>query len=202
MSTSDTSAPQRGLSGRRILIAEDEFVIAEDLASYFSQLGAHVIGPAGTLADGLRLSEAAEAAVLDINLRGEMSFPIAEVLLARNVPFVFFTAHAGLGVPAHLDRVERFLKPLSYTRVHLSLARRLAAPRENEDEDLVRLIPKLRIAACLLVRDARAADRMVERTLERAVAELNGRDRTVPTEDWIISLLRTIAAEDDRRSMI
>jgi CheY-like chemotaxis protein len=197
-----TRGPDRGLRGRRILIVEDEMFIARDLAEYFARLGAEVVGPALTLADGFRLATLAEAAVLDINLGGEMSFPLAEALLARHVPFVFFTAYAGLPVPDHLRGVERYAKPASYVRVHRTLARRLASPLRAEDDDLVRLLPKLRIAACLHVRDPRAADRLVERALERAVDTLHDRDRAVPLEDWIVSILRRTADEDDRRSMI
>jgi DNA-binding LytR/AlgR family response regulator len=192
----------RGLRGRRVLIVEDEILIAGDLADYFAQLGADIIGPALTLEDGFRLSAHAEAAVLDLNLRGEMSFPLAEALLARNVPFVFFTAYPTVVVPANLRGVERYLKPVSYSRVHRTLARRLEAPEEGDDDELVRLLPKLRIAACLLVRDPRAADRLVERALEHAVATLHERDRAVSLEDWIVSILRRTADEDDQRSMI
>jgi DNA-binding NtrC family response regulator len=192
----------RGLHGRRVLIVEDEILIAQDLADYFAQLGAVIVGPASTLEDGFRLSAEAEAAVLDLNLRGEMSFALAEDLLARNVPFVFFTAYAAVAVPPHLRGVERYLKPASYTRVHRSLARRLEMPEDGEEDDLVRLLPKLRMAACLLVRDPRAADRLVERALEYAVATLHERDRAVSLEDWIVSILRRTADADDQRSMI
>jgi hypothetical protein len=118
------------------------------------------------------------------------------------VPFVFFTAYAAVAVPAHLRGVERYLKPASYSRVRQSLVRRLEAPEDGEDDALVSLLPKLRIAACLLVRDPLAADRLVERALERAVATLHERDRAVPLEHWIVSILRRTADEDDQRSMI
>ena len=192
----------QGLRGRRILIVEDEFLIAEDLAAYFSQLGAEVIGPAGSLAEGFPLVEATEAAVLDINLGGELSFPLAEALMSRHVPFVFFTAYVSIGVPSHLDRIARFLKPASYARVERTLAQRLAAPEQGEEDDLVRLLPKLRIAARLLVQDAGAADRLVERALERAVASLPERDRSMPLEEWIVAIMRSTAEADARRSMI
>jgi hypothetical protein len=200
--TEESTAQDRGLRGRRVLIVEDEVFIARDLADYFGQLGAEVIGPVLTLAEGFGLAARAEAAVLDISLRGEMSFPLAEVLLARDVPFVCFTAYAGLAVPDHLRAVERYVKPVFYTRTRRTLARRLAAPEAAEDDDMVRLLPKLRIAACLLVRDPRAADRLVERALEQAVATLHDRDRTFPLEDWIVGILRRTADGDDQRSMI
>lgn len=192
----------RGLRGRRVLIVEDEFLIAQDLAAYFAQLGAEIVGPAASLADGFPLVETAEAAVLDIHLRGELSFPLAEALMARHVPFVFFTAYALIGVPPHMGRIARFLKPASYARVEQTLAERLAAPDGGEEDELVRLLPKLRIAARLLVQDAGAADRLVERALERAVASLSGRDRSLSLEAWIVTIMRETAEADARRSMI
>jgi hypothetical protein len=129
-----------------------------------------------------------------------LSFPLAEALMSRHVPFVFFTAYAAIGVPSHLDRIARFLKPASYARVERTLAQRLAAPEQCEEDELVRLLPKLRIAARLLVQDAGAADRLVERALERAVASLPERDRSMQLEDWIVSIMRSTA--ESRRAAI
>jgi CheY-like chemotaxis protein len=191
-----------GLAGRRILIVEDEFLIAEDLAAYFAQLGCEILGPAGSVSEGFRHLEAAEVAVLDVALRNETVFPLAEALLARSVPFVFFTAYASLGVPPHLAGVGRFVKPASYARVGRALTDRLAAEEPGPDDELVRLLPKLRIAARLIVGDPAAADRLVERALERAIAQIRTRDPDVPLEDWIVSVMKVTARDDGRRSMI
>jgi DNA-binding LytR/AlgR family response regulator len=139
------------LAGRRILIVEDEYLIAEDLAAYFSQLGCEILGPAGSVSEGFRLLEAAEIAVLDIALRNQTVFPLAEALLARGVPFVFFTAFASIGVPSRLASVRRFVKPASYARVGQALTERLVADEGGDDDELVRLLPKLRMAAQLIV---------------------------------------------------
>lgn len=191
-----------GLEGRRILIVEDEVLIAEDLADYFFRLGCEILGPAGTLADGFRHLHAAEIAVLDIALRGETVLPLAEALLGRGVPFVFFTACAGLDLPPHLTGIGRFLKPAAYERMGKALADRLTAPEPGLDNDLVCLLPKLRISARLLVQDSAAADRLVERALERALATIDTRDALVPLEDWIVSIMKDVARDDARRSMI
>lgn len=191
-----------GLDGRRILIVEDEVFIARDLADYFARLGCVVLGPAGTLAEGFRHLAAAEIAVLDIALGGETVFPLAEALLARGVPFVFFTARAGLDLPARFAGVGRFAKPAAYDRMERALAAGLAGPEPTADDDLVRLLPKLRISSRLLVQDPAAADRLVERALERALATIDSRDPEVPLEEWIVSIMREAAREDARRSMI
>ena len=191
-----------GLAGRRMLIVEDEFLIAEDLAGYFAQLGCEILGPAGSVSEGFRRLARAEIAVLDVALRNETVFPLAEALLARDVPFVFFTAHASLGVPPHLAGVGRFVKPASYARMGQALTDRLAAEAPGPDDELVRLLPKLRITARLIVGDAAAADRLVERALERAIAQIRTRDPAVPLEEWLVSVMKVAAREDGRRSMI
>lgn len=96
-----------GFQGLRVLVVEDEPVVAMYLEDMLEALGCHTIGPASRLVDGLALAEAGgfEAAILDINLGGERSTPIAEALRARGVPFAFASGYGrppegfGEGVP-------------------------------------------------------------------------------------------------------
>ncbi|MDG2535815.1 response regulator [Sphingomonas sp. HITSZ_GF] len=87
-----------GLEGLRVLVVEDEPVVAMYLEDMLEALGCETIGPASRLADGLVLAESGgfDAAILDINLGGERSTPIAEALRQRGVPFAFAS---GYGVP-------------------------------------------------------------------------------------------------------
>lgn len=86
------------LTGKNVLLVEDEFIVAEDTAEMLRELGAEVVGPAARLEAGLRLagSEAIDVAVLDINLAGERSDPIMEVLRTRGIPFVLATGYGHL----------------------------------------------------------------------------------------------------------
>ncbi len=85
------------LASRKVLVVEDEPLVAMMIEDMLTDLGYTVVGPAMQLADGLRLAETAQfdAAVLDINLNGARSFPVADVLQARGIPFLFATGYGG-----------------------------------------------------------------------------------------------------------
>lgn len=82
-----------GLEGRKILLVEDEFLIALELSDSLSALGALVSGPHATLAAAKAAAQAIEVdlAILDIDLRGEEVFPAALCLRERGIPFIFYT---------------------------------------------------------------------------------------------------------------
>src|SRR5450759_3991479 len=82
-------------SGRRVLMVEDEMIVAWLLEDTLTDLGCAVIGPAGNVNQALAMieAEAIDVAVLDINLNGQMSYPIADALAARGVPLVFSTGY-------------------------------------------------------------------------------------------------------------
>ena len=83
------------LNGHRILIVEDEIVVAMDLVSIIRDAGAEVVGPAMSVREALRLIESHEitAAVVDVNLGKEDSLPVARRLDAAGIPFVFHTGN-------------------------------------------------------------------------------------------------------------
>jgi CheY-like chemotaxis protein len=81
--------------GKRVLVVEDEPVVAMCLEDILESLGCVTIGPASRLAEGLALAQAGglDAAILDINLGGERSNAIAEALIAHAVPFAFASGY-------------------------------------------------------------------------------------------------------------
>jgi PAS domain S-box-containing protein len=85
----------RRLAGRRILLVEDEALVAWALEDMLVELGCTVVGPAARVNQALVLVEGQplDAAVLDVNLNGEKCYPVAEALTARGVPFIFSTAY-------------------------------------------------------------------------------------------------------------
>lgn len=83
------------LKGKRILVVEDEALIAVMVEDMLTDMGSVVVGPAGTIKSALELArkEAIDAAVLDVNVRGERIDPVAEALMARGVPVLFATGY-------------------------------------------------------------------------------------------------------------
>ena len=97
--------PERRL---RILLVEDEMLVAMNIEDMLLDLGHEVAGIASRLAPALALARETEldAALLDVNLAGEQSFPVADLLEERGIPFVFATGYGIQGiVERHRGRV-------------------------------------------------------------------------------------------------
>jgi CheY-like chemotaxis protein len=96
----------RLLSGRRVLVVEDEMFVLTLIESMLADLGCEAVSAAATVDQALALidAEVFDAAVLDVNLSGQKSFPVAEALAARGVPFAFSTGYGSLGKDCYEDR--------------------------------------------------------------------------------------------------
>ncbi|MCA1431223.1 response regulator [Bradyrhizobium sp. NBAIM16] len=112
----ETSSHQRAeLNGRRIFVVEDEYFLADDIGETFRALGAEIAGPVGDLEDALKIlhdGSVLDAAVLDVNIRSEMIFPIARELRARNVPFLFTTGYDKITLSPEFQDVPLLEKPI------------------------------------------------------------------------------------------
>jgi CheY-like chemotaxis protein len=116
------------LGGKRVLLVEDEPIIAMSIEDMLTDLGCVVVGPAlsAAAAEELASNERLDAALLDINMGDGASFPIASILRRRRIPFTFATGYGPTGVPAELSDVPVLAKP--YTRQALEvIIRRLLA---------------------------------------------------------------------------
>jgi len=116
----------RSLAGRRLLMVEDEVLVGMMAKRILEDLGATVLGPFGGLADGLAAarSERFDGALLDFNLAGEFADPLADLLIARGVPFVFVTGYQRDSIDRRYANVPILPKPLeaeSLERVLVSL---------------------------------------------------------------------------------
>jgi len=103
------------LAGLRVLVVEDMFLIAEDLADQLTGWGCEVIGPDGHVKGALQhiADSKIDGALLDVNLDGETSFEIAAILSSQNVPFIFLTGYDRDAIfPAEFQSAPKLSKPL------------------------------------------------------------------------------------------
>ncbi len=101
------------LAGLRALVVEDEGSVALLIEDMLEVLGCEVAASVATLAEALTAAkdESFDFAVLDVNLAGELVFPVAEVLRRRQLPFLFSTGYGRTGVPATFENYEVLNKP-------------------------------------------------------------------------------------------
>jgi PAS domain S-box-containing protein len=123
------AAPQPSdIAGRRVLVVEDEPLLALDVAASLAEAGIVVVGPAGTLAEAARLIETArlDAALVDANLHGEPVDEIAATLTRRGIPFAFVTGYGRDSLPPAFRGAPLVAKPFD-GRDLVEAARRLLA---------------------------------------------------------------------------
>ncbi len=117
-----------GLGGRRILIVEDESLVAMLLETILDDMGCETVGPISTVAEAVALIEGGEAldgALLDVNVAGIEVFPAAAALDARGVPFVFSTCYGEGGLPEEWKGRITLQKPFTETAVQDALVKAL-----------------------------------------------------------------------------
>lgn len=130
------TASSSSLRGCHVLVVEDDYIIAQDTTEILLETGAKVIGPVPSLREALYLAVAEsriDCAVVDVNLRDEMSWPLVDVLLARGVPLLLATGYCENTIPkayAHLPRCEKPTTSQDLTRTIVRLLSDAQAPRE------------------------------------------------------------------------
>ena len=117
---------------RRILVVEDDFLVATLLEAILESVGWQVVGPVAQLATALdaAATENFDAAVLDVNLGDQTVYPVAEVLEARRVPFVFVTAYGRGALPPLFCRRPHLGKPFVLGELVGTVARLIAPAAE------------------------------------------------------------------------
>ena len=112
----DALAPDQriSISGNRVMIVEDEALVAMVVTESLTSLGCSVVGPFSRCSDALAAIEADEidAAILDVNLDGEMVYPLAELLTERGVPFIFVTGYGAESIDERFTHIPVIQKPV------------------------------------------------------------------------------------------
>ena len=92
-------AEEMPMAGVRVLVVEDEVAIAMLIEDMLLDLGAEVIGPAGRLAQATSMVDGTvHLAIIDVNVAGEPVYPLAAILAAQSIPFVFSTGYGAGGI--------------------------------------------------------------------------------------------------------
>jgi DNA-binding NtrC family response regulator len=117
------------LAGKRVLVVEDEYLVALTVEDVLSEAGCIVVGPFGRVQDALAAAtvEVVDAALLDVNVAGEMVFPVAYLLEEQGTPFLFVTGYGRSILPNDRSHWEACTKPFEPERLAECLARKLKA---------------------------------------------------------------------------
>jgi CheY-like chemotaxis protein len=104
------------LEGRRLLIVEDEYLVASELMSALEEAGAKVFGPVSDVERAVEIVEGSDfkldCVILDINLRGEKVYPAAALLADQGIPFVFVTGYKRSSLPEAFADAPCLTKPV------------------------------------------------------------------------------------------
>ena len=112
----EASAPiaAKTVAGKRVLLVEDEALVGMMMKDTLTDLGFDVVGPFGTMTEASAAvrDEQFHAAILDVNLDGELIYPLADVVAARGVPFAFVTGYSADGIDGRFARIPVLQKPI------------------------------------------------------------------------------------------
>ena len=113
VSTQSVSMEQTPPKRLRVLVVEDEMLLAMRLEDMLADLDCDVIGPVGRVAEaiGLAQSEVFDGAILDINVAGTEVYPVARVLAGRGIPFIFVSGYDACSLPAEWRSRPTLQKP-------------------------------------------------------------------------------------------
>ena len=125
----DAAAPEPriSISGNRVMVVEDEALVAMVVTESLTNLGYVVVGPFSRCSDAMSAVESGDidAAILDVNLDGEMVYPLADMLVSRKVPFIFVTSYGAESIDRRFMHIPVIQKP-----VERHVLQRIFAPLE------------------------------------------------------------------------
>jgi DNA-binding NtrC family response regulator len=107
------------LDGKRILVVEDEYILADDLAMALREAGASTVGPVASVGEAVNALRKGDVhgAIIDMNLRGEMAGDLAQRLKRERVPCVIVSGYSEKALPEAVRDLPRLEKPISNDRV-------------------------------------------------------------------------------------
>jgi CheY-like chemotaxis protein len=137
MKHAEVAQARSRFEGLKILVVEDESIVSFLLEDMLTDIGCNVLGHAASLDEAFTLFEKLrpQAAVLDVNLRGEMVYPFAERLERDRVPFLFATGYGVAGIPERWQRWPVIQKPFQLKTLVNALGEALTGERAADEPD-------------------------------------------------------------------
>jgi PAS domain S-box-containing protein len=128
--------PLRLHTGNRVLLVEDEILVAMMMRDVLTELGFVVVGPFSRLSQAMvaAVHDEIDAGIIDVNLGGEFVYPVADVLVARQIPFLFVTGYGVESIDARFRHVPILKKPVQQQ----ALTRIFVAPAQTQPPKLSR----------------------------------------------------------------
>jgi CheY-like chemotaxis protein len=118
--------------GGRVLVCDDNLLMADVVAEFLRECGLEPMGPVGRLESAMRMARerALDGAILDINLNGRPCFPICAILSARRIPFIFLTGYPQAAISIEYRAAPLVAKPFEPTEMKEVLAHMLGLPQD------------------------------------------------------------------------
>jgi CheY-like chemotaxis protein len=118
--------------GGRVLVCDDNLLMADVVAELLRECGLEPMGPVGRLESAMRMARerALDGAILDINLNGRPCFPVCAVLSARRIPFMFLTGYPEAGIPVEYWGAPLVTKPFELNEMKEALAHMLGLSQD------------------------------------------------------------------------
>jgi hypothetical protein len=128
--THPSEAAVQNIDGLSILIVEEEYLLALSLVDALTDTGCKIVGPVGPLDDALDVVHAnwIDAAILDVNLHGEKSYPVMDTLAQLGTPFVIYRGNPLSTLPVRYSDRPALIKPTDPATIITTLARAMANP--------------------------------------------------------------------------
>jgi CheY-like chemotaxis protein len=123
------------LRDRRILVVEDEYLIALNLQDSLETAGSVVLGPVASVEKAISKIESEphiDAAVLDVNLGGVLAYPVADMLVAREIPFIFTSGYEDNALRTRYSNVKTCTKPYQLEAMQEALLQAMSGSPEAE----------------------------------------------------------------------
>jgi DNA-binding response OmpR family regulator len=183
-----------------VLVVDDEALLAMQTEMLLADGGFRVIGPAATVAEAIRLAEteSPDVAILDVNLAGEKVFPVADLLTAVKIPFLFLSGHSRNILPAAYRNSVFLEKPLDPDSLLQNVNRLLRSARPQSDRNRTRELQHLREADAHI---AHGRNRLARQSAVVSRLTAKGQDATV-AKSLFETMGATLAAMEGHRQLI